>query len=578
MDPPDGVDGVRLAAPSHARRGGRDARLRPALRGGRGAVGPDRPPARPRLREASRPRRHRGGTPPHRAPGARAGGLPAQARARRRLPRAVPRGLAGLPDGEDALRRGRALRVRARRRLRPARGARRDDPEVGQEEAQAAVVRRRGEPGRRDGRRRGARRAVRRARRVRDRGAPAEPARPARPHRGLAAAPVYRRLFALPGVPRLVLSGLAARCALPMAPISAILLVQQSTGSFAQAGAVDAAYAVALAALSPVQGRLIDRFGAVRVLAPAAVLFAGALVLLVALATGDAPLPALLAAGALAGASVPGLGGATRALWTEVVRDTDVPTRTAFAVESLTVEAQFIGGPLLGGVLIALAGPAAAVLTAGGLALGGTLAFVTAPLVARRRERTGDPRRRFGPFRVPGVWVLLATTIPFGAGFGALAVALPAFATAHGAPAASGVLWATQAIGSAIGGLWYGARRWNRDARDRYALTAGLFALGQLPLFAAGSIPVLAVLIGLGGLALAPLTATQFELTDRVAPPAIRTETFALFISANLAGSAFGSAVAGGIVEGAGARAGLVLAAAGAVVAFVPAVAWRRRL
>ena len=51
------MDGVGLAAPPHARRRGRDARLRPAVRRRRRALGAHRPAARPRLRALSGPRR-----------------------------------------------------------------------------------------------------------------------------------------------------------------------------------------------------------------------------------------------------------------------------------------------------------------------------------------------------------------------------------------------------------------------------------------------------------------------------------------------------------------------------------------
>ena len=85
----------------------------------RGAVGPRRPAARPRLRAPSRPRDR---PPADRAGRARARGLLARARARGRLARGLPRRLARLADGEDAVRRRRAVRLPDGVRLRAPAG------------------------------------------------------------------------------------------------------------------------------------------------------------------------------------------------------------------------------------------------------------------------------------------------------------------------------------------------------------------------------------------------------------------------------------------------------------------------
>jgi hypothetical protein len=156
--------------------------------------------------------------------------------------------------------------------------------------------------------------------------------------------------------------------------------------------------------------------------------------------------------------------------------------------------------------------------------------------------------------------------VPFGASFGALSVALPAFTVHEGAPGAVGLLWAAQAVGSGAGGLWYGSRAWSAPLPRRYALLYGAFALGLAPLVAAGSLPVLLVLIAVGGVALAPVTASGFELTDRLALTGTHTEAFTWVVTANVAGSAAGAAVAGAVVQGSGSGRGFVLAFALAAV------------
>ena len=53
---------------------------------------------------------------------------------------------------------------------------------------------------------------------------------------------------------------------------------------------------------------------------------------------------------------------------------------------------------------------------------------------------------------------LIATDLPFGAMFGVLDVAVPAFAKAEGSPAAAGAVFAALAVGSMVGGIVYGRR------------------------------------------------------------------------------------------------------------------------
>src|SRR2546423_4991973 len=64
------VDRVRLAAQARARRRGRDGGLRAGVRRGRGALGRDGHPPRPRLRAVPRPRDRPPPPPAEGAPGA----------------------------------------------------------------------------------------------------------------------------------------------------------------------------------------------------------------------------------------------------------------------------------------------------------------------------------------------------------------------------------------------------------------------------------------------------------------------------------------------------------------------------
>jgi MFS family permease len=389
---------------------------------------------------------------------------------------------------------------------------------------------------------------------------------------------VYLRLLRLPGVGRLVAAALVARVPISMVVTANVLLVQRATGSFATAGAVDAAYALAAGVGAPLIGRLVDRLGQSRVLVPAAAGYAAGMTGLVAAALAGAPAPVLCVPAALAGALIPPISACMRALWPDLVHDSTVPVATAFAFESVMVEAFFILGPLVAGALVALASPAAAMLTAAALSLTGTLLFATTPRSRGWRPEPAAQRSWAGALSAPGIRALVAATVPFGAAFGVLGVALPAFAVHHGAAAATGPLWAAQAAGSAAGGLLYGVRAWRRPLDRRYVELLALFTLGLAPLAAAGSLGVLLVLIAVGGMALAPATAAGFQLVDRLAPPGTRTEAFTWVITATVAGSALGAAGAGVLVQGAGAAAGLLAACGCGVVSVLVGAAGRPRL
>ena len=155
----------RGAAPPRARRRGLGPRLRPPLRRGRGLLGHRRLAARFRLGDPSDARPASAGRcadPARRGlSGGRDRGDP--------LARRAPLHAAGHPAEEDALRLRRDVGIRPRVRARPAGRHRLAHAEVGEEEAEAAVVRRRRPPRRGIQGSRGSRRGAGRAHRLRDR-------------------------------------------------------------------------------------------------------------------------------------------------------------------------------------------------------------------------------------------------------------------------------------------------------------------------------------------------------------------------------------------------------------------------
>src|SRR3954449_9188938 len=118
----------------------------------------------------------------------------------------------------------------------------------------------------------------------------------------------YRRILAIRDV-RTPLLGATIR-GLPFAgeALAGVRLLQGATGSFADAGLVNACYSVGAAVGLPAQGRAVDRIGQTRVIVAATVLNSVALIALVLLALGGRSVAAMGAVAVVAGLAVPPLG------------------------------------------------------------------------------------------------------------------------------------------------------------------------------------------------------------------------------------------------------------------------------
>lgn len=360
----------------------------------------------------------------------------------------------------------------------------------------------------------------------------------------------YRAVLALPGVRLPMFASFLGRLPVSMLPLATIALVESVTGSYADAGFVAASFALGSGIGGPLQGRLVDRIGQPRVLVPAAAVCAALTAGLLLAARAGASTPALVAIAAPAGFAFPPVGACMRTLWASLLRG-DERQETAFALDAITVEAVFIGGPLLVGVALAAGGVAAPVLLAIGLLLVGTLSFA-ATGVARAWRGTGARSSGLGALRAPGMRVMVGAMLATAVAFGTWNVGFSAFTIGRGQPGLLGALFAAAAGGSLVGGLWYGSRSWSAPASRRYPLLLGLFALGTTPLGLARSVPQLAAMLFLACLWIAPAATVGARLIDRLAPAGTATEAYALVPTADVVGVSIGSSLAGILVETAG--------------------------
>jgi MFS family permease len=383
----------------------------------------------------------------------------------------------------------------------------------------------------------------------------------------------YLEILRTPHVGPLFAASLLARLPMGINGLAVVLLLREETGSFGIAGATAGALALGTGVGAPLTARLIDTLGERMLLALAAV-SAAALLAVIALAHAGAPAAALVASALVAGAAFPPASSVLRTRYPVLFAGRPELIQGAFALDSVLTETIFTAGPLLTAALVVVFEPAAALIVSAVALVAGSAALVAA-LPPGEEPAAGAATGRLGALAAPGIRTLVASMLPVGFAFGALEVALPAFAHAEGQPELAGVLIAIWSLGSVAGGLTYGARPRRGSLAGTHLRVALLLPLSFLPLALASSPATMALLLVPAGALIAPLIATRNELAGRVAPSGARTEAYTWPLTALVAGIALGAATAGALADATSWQAA-VLAAAAAAAAGAAVSAGRR--
>ncbi len=390
------------------------------------------------------------------------------------------------------------------------------------------------------------------------------------------AASAYRVLLRSPAVRRQALGGLLAQTTQGAGAIGIILVIRGHGGSLALAGAVVGASSIAGAVARPVQGRFIDRRGPRRLLAATGIVHPAAVGAIVALSDTHAAGAVLVALGVLAGAALPPVSTCMRVAWGAATPDGD--RTSAYSLVYLTQELAILTGPLLLSAVIAASDSSAALVTVAAVTCGGTLGFAASLPSTLERSAT-SPRERGGAvLRAPGLRALLPAAGLIGAVVGGLEVGVPTFATAHHAPAATGLLIAILSIGGIVGAAIYGARRWRPAPTGRLlALLATLTVATAIAVAAPGLI-VLGAVLALVGLPLNPSLTTISLLLDSHVSPSSAAEAFGWLSTGLAGGTGLASALAGAVSHPGQPRPAFVVAAVAAATATLLVAVARRTL
>jgi MFS family permease len=248
----------------------------------------------------------------------------------------------------------------------------------------------------------------------------------------IASSPAARRLFA---------TSIVARLPLAMLSIGLMVHVQHLSGSFAAAGVVTGAYALALSIGGPVLGRLVDRRGQTLVLLTSAGA-AAALLGTIAIVPAGAPLALLVALACGIGLAEPPVGACLRTQLSSLLPDPGV-VHAAYALEASVVELTWVAGPPL------VLGVGALWSTGAALAAGGFVLLIATGAFAA----PGAGRRREGALRTSAMRTLIAVLLLVGVLLGADEVAVTAAAKALDGTTAAAPLLALWGVGSLAGGL-----------------------------------------------------------------------------------------------------------------------------
>jgi MFS family permease len=376
----------------------------------------------------------------------------------------------------------------------------------------------------------------------------------------------YLEVLRTPGAMRVFIPALAGRLSFAMVTLALLFAVQQSTGSFAVAGAATGAFGLANVIASPYRARVVDRKGQRVALNAMAAGFAVGLSGIALLTAQHKPAVwAIIGVAAIVGLFPPPLGAAMRVLWGSVTSPGAVRTK-AYSVDAVCEELLFTMGPLVAAGAVSMASPTIGLFVTAAVALFGTLGMTSSP-VSRRHIAAPPPERSTSsrPLRQPGFAIVLVALLGVGIVLGTVEVVAPAVATKLGSVELAGILLASFAAGSAIGGLFYGHRTWRSSLLTRLFI-AGTIMTVQCALLATIT-TTLILCFGLAavGFFLAPSLVTGYLLADDLTSPGVRTEASSWINTAVNAGAAAAATGAGISVDTSEPRLGFLVGAAAAL-------------
>ncbi|WP_194817307.1 MFS transporter [Nocardia sp. XZ_19_385] len=331
----------------------------------------------------------------------------------------------------------------------------------------------------------------------------------------------------------------------------ALHVVQTLHGSYAQAGALTAVVTGCRAASGPWRGRFLDRIGLRRTILPS--------ILVGAVCWSIAPFAGywvLLGLAALAGLfEIPIFSVVRQAV---IGATTERTRQSALALESVSVEAAFMIGPVLGvAMTVVMSTTVALFCMEMALVSAGVLMWVLNPPLRSPDQQAGTPavpRRAW--FRTEFV-ALCAGGCAAITMLAACELTFVAAMRDFGEQRWLGVALAIWGFGSLVGGLAYGAL--HRQI-STYVLLIALGAVTVPMVFVTGAVS-LGITGFFAGLLCAPTLVASIDQLSRIVPEGGRGEAIGWHGAAMTLGNGLGSGLAGVAIDLGGYRAGFAASA-----------------
>lgn len=359
----------------------------------------------------------------------------------------------------------------------------------------------------------------------------------------------YKTLLREPHVAGAFLASIVGRLPIGMAVLSILLFIQYVDQSYSRAGIASALYVAGVALVSPLIGRVVDRFGPRLILRLCTFAYPLALAaLVIAVQSGASPAWVGVAA-FMAGVALPPISSCIRALVRMFMRDA-AQLQAAYSLDSVIMESVFILGPGIVSVFAAARWPMGAVVCAALCGLIGAIVFERSHAV--RNWHAGSivpPAERRSVFGVPGLTAILLTTVFYSVGFGLFEISVTAVAARAGSPAAAGLILALASVGSAAGVLWYGSRSWPLSMTGQYKAALLTMLAGLALLAPVENLYLFCIVSVIAGAPMSAVLAAQAVLIANIAPPGALAESFTWSATSLLVGVSVGIATGGVLLE-----------------------------
>ncbi|WP_052129236.1 hypothetical protein [Clavibacter michiganensis] len=387
----------------------------------------------------------------------------------------------------------------------------------------------------------------------------------------------YGRVLALPGARGFFVAAVVARLGVAMTGLGLLFSVQHASGSYAVSGAATGVFAAAEAVAGPQVARLVDRWGQGATLPPIVTLHAAAMIVALSSA-GSVPTPLTLVIVGIAGATVPQPGALSAARWAHIASEPRT-LRTAFALEAGVNDAVFLCGPISVTIASTSITPWAGSLVAGSLLVIGSIALScqtgTAPAPQRRERLATRPRARSSVS--PRFVATLGVNLGLGCFFGAVPLIVTACAAKRDLQPLTGAILALSSAASIVAGLAYGALRSTPRPQAVQLVAAIVLAAAASVGALWPSLPGAALMLLIGGSAIAPLLASSSQIVQATVAPAALTQGFTWINTASATGIAISAALTGTLITSAGIHAAAVaLVGLGLVAVLSAGLAARR--